>query len=388
MKDFDVILGMNWLMISAMKARKMLKKKNCQGYLVSLVVTLTAEVTPNDVPIGQEFLDVFPKDLPGIPPNRQVEFGIDLVPGAAPKKDGSLRMCIDYRELNRLTVKNKYPLPRIEDLFDQFRGASTFCKIDLRSRYHQLKIKESHIPKTTFRTRYGHYEFVVMPFGLSNAPAIFMDLMNINREQHTEHLRIVLETLRKENDASKQGLGYMLMQHGKVVAYASRQLKMHELNYPTHDLELAAVVHALKIWRHYLYGGKCEIFTDHKTNVVPDALSRKTEFTKMRIEVVVPPKRTEIVLASLVVQPTLREKIKEAQPQDKFLSKMKEKDREGNVKGFVITNDGTLTYEGRLCVPKEESNRIEILEEAHCTPYTAHPGGTKMYRDLREVLWW
>ncbi|KAK6154241.1 hypothetical protein DH2020_008489 [Rehmannia glutinosa] len=388
MKDFDVILGMNWLMISAMKARKMLKKKNCQGYLVSLVDTSTTELTPNDVSIVQEFLDVFAKDLPGIPPDRQVKFGIDWVPGAAPKKDGSLRMCIDYRELNRLTEKNKYPLPRIEDLFDQLRGASTFSKIDLRSGYHQLKIKESDIPKIAFRTRYGHYEFIVMPFGLSNAPTVFMDLMNRNREQHNEHLKIVLETLRKENDASKQGLGCVLMQHGKVGAYASRQLKPHELNYHTHDLELAAVVHALKIWRHYLYGGKCEIFTNHKTNVVADALSRKTKGEMMRIEVVVPPKSTEIVLTSLVVQPTRREKIKEAQPRDKFLSKMKEKACGGNVKGFVITNDGTLTYEGRLCVPKEERLRKEILEEAHCTPYTTHPGGTKMYRDLREVFWW
>ncbi|GJZ79066.1 putative reverse transcriptase domain-containing protein [Tanacetum coccineum] len=184
-------------------------------------------------------------------------------------------MCIDYRELNKLTVKNRYLLPRIDNLFDQLQGSSVYLKIDLRLGYHQLRFREGDISKTAFRTRYGHYEFQVMPFGLTNAPTIFMNLMNRlckpyldkflivfigniliyseNKEEHEEHLKIILELLKKEELYAK---------FSKCEFWIP---KIHEKNYTTHDLELGAVVFALKIWRHYLYGTKCMMFIDNKS---------------------------------------------------------------------------------------------------------------------------
>jgi hypothetical protein len=466
-------------------------------------------------------------------------------------------------------------LPRIDDLFDQLNGACVFSKIGLQSEYHQLKIRATDIPKTAFITRYGLYEYTVMSFGLTNAPAYVMYLMNKvfmeyldkfvvvfidnilifskNEEEHNEHLRLVLQKLRENQlyaklnkckfwlkevsflghiiseggisvdpskikdvlgwntpqnvsdirsflglveyyrrfiegfskiskpmtellakgntfewtprretsfqelkkrlttapvltmpdmekpftiycDASDQGLGCVLMQDGHVVAYASRQLRKHEEKYPTHDWELVAMVHALKIWRHYIIGKRCEVYSDHKSlkyiftqldlnlrqrrwlelikdydlginchpgkaNVIADTLSRTShlnmlatrellpefckEFEKLNLEWV---SNTEVV--AMEVDSTLEHDIRKGQLEDAKMQEIKEQIKEDKTPEFSVDNQRTLWYKKHLCVPEIKEIRELILREAHDSSYSILPGSTKMYHDLKNRYWW
>ncbi|GJW25286.1 putative reverse transcriptase domain-containing protein [Tanacetum coccineum] len=495
--------------ISCTKAQKYLSK-GCDVFLAHITTKEAKDKSEGkrleDVPIVRDFPEVFPEDLSGIPPARQVEFQIDLVPGVAPvarapyqlapsemkelaeqlqelsdkgfirpnsspwgapvlffkKKDGSFRMCIDYRELNKLTVKNRYPLPRIDDLFNQLQGSSVYSKIDLPSSYHQLRVREEDIPKTVFRTRYGHYEFKVMPFGLTNALA--------NKEEHEEHLKLILDFLKKEElyakfskcefwipkvqflghvidskgihvdpakinapilalpkgsenfivycDVSHKGLGAVLMQNEKVIAYASRQLKIHEKNYTTYDLELGAVVFALKMWRHYLYGTRYTVFTDHKSlqhildqkelnmrqrrwlellrdydcdiryhpgkaNVVADALSRKERSRLLRVRALV-----------MTMGLNLPKKILEAQTEALKPENLSSEDVGGMLRKDLPKEklepraDGTLCLNNRSWVPCFGDLRTLIMHESHKSKYSIHQGFDKMYQDLKQLYWW
>ncbi|GJW60735.1 putative reverse transcriptase domain-containing protein [Tanacetum coccineum] len=516
-----------------------------------------------DVPIVQDFPEVFPEDLSArapyrLAPSEMKELSEQLKelsdkgfirPSSSPwgmkelseqlkelSDKGFIRpssspwgapvLCIDYQELSKLAVKNRYPLPRIDDLFDQLQGSSVYSKIDLRSGYHQLRVREEDIPKTAFRTRYGHYEFQVMPFGLTNAPAVFMDLMNRvckpyldkfvivfiddiliyskNKQEHEEHLKLILELLKKEElyakfskcefwipkvqflghvidsqgihvdpakiesikdwaspkspteirqflglagyyrrfiegfskiakpmtkltqkkvkfewgdkqetafqllkqklcsapilalpegskdfivycDASIKGLGVVLMQREKVIAYASRQLKIHKKNYTTHDLELGAVVFSLKLWRHYLYGTKCTVFTDHKS--LQHILNQKELNMRQRRR-------------NMTTGLNLPKQILDAQTEARKPENIKNED----VGGMLVENskdpeklrteklepraDGTLCFNGRSWLPCYGDLRTVIMHESHKSKYSIHPGSEKMYQDMKKLYWW
>ena len=570
--------------------------------------------------VASEYANVFPDEVPGLRPSRDIDFTIDLILGAGPvfmapyrmaptelaelkkqieellekkfirpsaspwgapvllvkKKDGSSRLCVDYWQLNKLTIKNKYPLPRINDLLDQLKGARIFSKIDLRSGYHQILVKPKDVQKTAFRSRCGHFEYVVMPFGVTNAPAIFMDYMNKifrpwldkfvvvfidniliyskTREEHANHMRVVLKILRDHQlygklskcefwleqvqflghvisakgivvdpakietvlkwerpktvtevrsflglagyykrfvegfskkmnpltqltrkdqsfswteqceecfeklkkclttapvlvipdtekmfevycDASYQGLGCVLMQERRPVAYASRQLKVHEKNYLTHSLELVAIVFALKSWRHYMYRSQFQVFSDHKSlkylfdqkklnmrqrmwmkylmdydfellyhpgkaNVVADALSRKKMhmYCMMVKEFELIKKLRDMNLGMQFGQGVIQcsllkvtneflDEIRVAQGHDMELQQFIGWLGIDKGKDYQMGADDILRFKGRVCVPMGPIFRRQILKEGHQSHFSIHSGMSKMYKDLKESFW-
>ncbi|GJX73831.1 reverse transcriptase domain-containing protein [Tanacetum coccineum] len=504
--SFDVIVGMDWL--SNQKAVIVCHEKIVRipveegkvlcvqgernvGKTKTLMSTKANEPTLSDIPIVRDFEDVFPDDLSGLPPQRQVEFHIDLIPGATPVAKLPYRLALSEmqelsEQLQELQDKGfilaKSLTMGSASFVCQEEGARYFSKIDLRSGYHQLRVQDDDISKTAFKTRYGHFEFMT-------------------KEDHKNHFRLMLDLLRKEKlyakfskcefwlqevhflghvvnhdsihvdpskivavkswkapttpseknhkyewgekqeeafqtlkdnlcnalilllpdgvedfvvyyDASNQGLGCVLMQRDKVIAYASRQLKIHEKNYTTHDLELGAVVFALKIWRHYLYGTKSVIYTDHKSlqhifdqkelnmrqrrwlelfsdyeceikyhpgkaNVVADALSRKERVKPRRVRAM-----------AVTIQSGVKGLILAAQGEAFKDENVIAEGLNGTDQQMEKREDGSLHYMDRIWVPLVGGVRTKIMDEAHKTRYSVHPGADKMYYDLRDMYWW
>ncbi|GKD96073.1 putative reverse transcriptase domain-containing protein, partial [Tanacetum coccineum] len=541
--------GSRLKIISCIKARKYVEQ-GCHLFLAHVTKKKSKEKRIEDVPVIRDFPEVFPEKLPGLPPPKQVEFRIDLVPGAAPVAHAPYRLApSEMKELSsqlQELLEKGFIRPSLSQRGAPLQGSSVYSKIDLRSGYHQLCIKEEDILITAFRTRYGHFKFQVMSFRLTNAHAVFMDLMNQvckpyldkfvivfiddilvyskDEEEHGNHLKTILELLKKERlyakfskcdfwldsvqflghvidrrgvhvdpakieaikswaapttptgvrqfiglagyyrrfiegfsliskpltkltqknmkyewgkeeeeeafqtlkqklcsapilalpegredfmvycNASLKGNGAVLMQRDKVIAYASRQLKVHEENYTTHDLQLGAVVFALRLWRHYLYGTKCVVFTDHKSlryilnqkelnlrqrrwirllsdydceiryhlgkaNVVADALSRKGREKPLCVRALM-----------MTVHNDLPKQIREAQEEAMKGKNVKAENLGRMIKLiFEFRHDGTRCFGNRVWLPRYGGLRDLVMHESHKSKYSIHPGSDKMY---------
>ncbi|GJS94462.1 putative reverse transcriptase domain-containing protein [Tanacetum coccineum] len=448
--SFDVIIGMDWLrrchavivcdeklvripygnetlifcgnesnngresrltIISCSKAQEYMAK-GCQIFLAQISAKKEEDKSEGkqlkDVPIVRDFSEVFPEDLPGLPPARPVEFQIDLIPGAAPvarapyrlapsemkelseqlqelfdkgfirpssspwgapvlfvkKKDGSFRMCIDYQELNKLTVKNH-----------------------LRSGYHQLRVREQDIPKTAFQTRYGHYEFQVMPFGLTNAPA--------DKKEHEEHLKAILELLKKEKLYAKfskcefwipkvQFLGHVIDSRGLAVTIEGSEDFVVYCDASHKGLGAVLMQREKRRWLELLSDYDYDIrYHPGKANVVADALSRKERIEPLRVRALV-----------MTIGLDLSKQILEAQIEALKLENLKNEDVGGMIRKDIPKEklepctDGVLCLNSRSWLPCYGDLRSMIMHESNKSKYSIHPGSDKMYQDMKKLYWW
>ncbi|WRX25690.1 Reverse transcriptase domain - like 10 [Theobroma cacao] len=330
------------------------------------------------------------------------------------KKDGTLRLCIDYLQLNRMTIKNKYLLLRIDDLFDQLQGATMFSKVDLRFGYHQLRIKEQDVPKTAFRTRYDHYEFLVMPFELTNAPATFMDLMNKVFHPYLKKFVIVfiddILVYSRDNDEHATHCEVVFLGHvvlrARIYVDPKKIEAILQWEQPKTVTEIRSFLRLAGYYqRHYLYGEHCRVFTNHKSlkyllnqkelnlrqrrwlelikdydlvidyhlgqaNVVDDALSRKSSSSLATLQSFYFPTLLEMkslgvqlrngedgsLLASFIVRPSLLNQIKDIQRSDDELKTEIQKLTDGGVSEFRFGEDNVLVFRDGVCVP--EGNQL------------------------------
>ncbi|GJR49778.1 putative reverse transcriptase domain-containing protein [Tanacetum coccineum] len=423
--SFDIVIGMDWL------------SKYHAGIICDEKVI--------HIPINDETLIIRARAPYRLAPSEMQELSNQLQelldlgfirpstsPWGAPvlffkKKNGSFRMCIDYRELNKLTIKNRYPLPRIDDLFDQLQGSSVYSKIDLRSGYHQLRVRDEDIPKTTFRTRYRHYEFQVMPFGLTNTPAIFMDLMNCvckpylekfvivfiddiliysrNKEEHANHLRIILELLKKEKLYAKfskcdlwirivQFLGHLIDSQGLQVDPAKIKAVKNWIS-PTTPTEIRQFLGLFGYYWRFIKDfskiAKSGIELDRiacRLHIVNSyhlerqfvsrlPLSRKEQIKPLRVRSLV-----------MTIHPKLPSQILKAQTEALKEENIKAENLRGMDKAFEIRPDGTRCIKNRSWLPLFGNLRDLIMHESHKSKYSIHLGSDKMYQDLKKLYWW
>nr|GEZ73863.1 hypothetical protein [Tanacetum cinerariifolium] len=442
--SFDVIIDIDWL-------RRCHAMIVCDEKLIFLAQISTKkeedrseEKQLEDVPVVRNFPKVFPKDLSGLPPARPVEFQIDLIPGAAPvarvpyrldpsemkelseqlqelsdkgfirpsfspwgapvlfvkKKDGSFRMCIDYRELNKPTIKNRYPLSRIDDLFDQLQGSSVYSKIELRLGYHQLRVREQDVPKTAFRTRYGHYEFQVMPFRLTNAPAVFMDLMHRvckpyldkfvivfiddiliyskDEKEHEEHLKAILKLLKKEKLSS---------QDRTIKDWAS----------PKTPTEIRQFLGLAGYYRRFIEGfskiAKSMMKLTQKGIKFDWGEKEENAFQLIKQKlcsalILALPKRSKdfVVYCDASHKEAQIEALKPENLENEDVGGMIRKDiPKEKLKPHA---DGTLCLNGKSWLPCYGDLRSVIMHESHKSKYSILLGFEKMYQDMKKLYWW
>ncbi|GJJ75507.1 hypothetical protein EMPS_07865 [Entomortierella parvispora] len=450
-------------------------------------------VDPRVQALLDKYADVFPDALPkDLPPRRAIDHRIDLLPDSAPvskptykmslaemdelrrqlddllergfirpssspygspvlfvkKKGGELRLCVDYRALNKQTIKNTYPLPRIEELLDRLEKATMLSKIDLRSGYHQVRVQEVDRYKTAFRTRYGLYEFVVLPFGLFNFYRKYLDhlatmatpLSDLLKDENPfvwgpeqrKAFQELKEAVAKDPilahfsptdpveihcDASNRGVGSTLVQNGRPVAFESRKLSSAELNYQTHDKELLSIVHSLTKWRTYLHGSTVpiKIFTDHdslKHLATQPTLNHRQarwleKLAEFNYEIAYTPGPLNVVPDALSRRPDhnlaaicesvptigqdLLDSIRAKTPDDKdfgpIVTSLRQRDNPSSA--YRLENELLFLKDGdRLCIPDDPETKTTLLQETHDSALAGHPGLDKTYTRLSKIAYW